>query len=215
MQRTAIPDRRLAPAIAALCILLLMTGFAYAQTTQGNSENTIQGVFPCALEKSLDSKKAKDGDPVVCQTSKGMRDQSGRLIPSGTKIMGHVTQAQARSKGDSQSSLAMVFDKIELSKGNDIPIKGTLQAVGPAFSGGPDTGPAYPPGMRGGSAVATQQATLGKEGGTHAAAAGPLSGDSKGAVGVKGLEMDDNSVLTSPGKEVKLDGGMQMVVRAE
>jgi len=32
---------------------------------------------------------------------------------------------------------------------------------------------------------------------------------------VKGLDMDDKSVLTSTGKEVKLDAGTQMVVHAE
>lgn len=181
---------------------------------QDNAATVMQGAFPCSLEKSLDSKKAKEGDPVVCQTSKGLHFQSGQFIPSGTKILGHVTQAQARSKGDSQSSLAIAFDKVELSKGNDVPIKGTLQAVGPASSGGPDTGPATQPGLHGG-AIATQGQTLGKEGGTHAGAAGPLSGDSKGAVGVKGLDMDDKSVLTSTGKEVKLDAGTQMVVHAE
>jgi len=215
MQSTATADRRLAPAIASLCILLLMTGFAYAQTSPANSENTIQGTFPCALQKGLDSKKAKDGDPVVCQTDKAFHDQTGRFLPSGTKIMGHVTQAQARSKGDSQSALAMVFDKIELSKGNDIPIKGTLQAVGPGSSGGIDSGPSVEPGLHGGAAVSNAQSSIdmGKERGAQGG--GPLSSDSKGAVGVKGLEMDSNSVLTSSGKEVKLDGGMQMVVRAE
>jgi hypothetical protein len=43
------------------------------------------------------------------------------LIPSGTKVIGHVTQAQARSKGDPQSSLAIVFDKFEVAKDEDIP----------------------------------------------------------------------------------------------
>ncbi len=205
--------RHFTPLILGLCIVLTASLANVQAWGQDSSANTIQGAFPCALEKAVDSKKVKDGDPVVCQTSKALRDQSGRFIPSGTKIMGHVTQAQARSKGDSQSSLAMTFDKIELSKGNDIPIKGSLQAVGPALTGGPDTGPATEPGLRSGAALNTQ--TIGKEGGTHATAAGPLSSDSKGVLGVKNLEMGDNSVLTSPGKEVKLDGGTQMVIRAE
>jgi hypothetical protein len=203
------------PLILGLCLVLTASLSPVQAWGQDSSANTVQGTFPCALEKSLDSKKAKDGDPVVCQTSKAFHDSSGRFMPSGTKIMGHVTQAQARSKGDAQSSLALVFDKIELSKGNDVPIKGVLQAVGPGFTGGPDTGPATEPGLHGGAALATQGQTMGKEGGTHASAAGPLSGDSKGAVGVKGLDMGDNSVLTSTGKEVKLDAGTQMVVRAE
>ena len=42
-----------------------------------------------------------------------------------------------------------------------------------------------------------------------------LNSQSKGAVGVKNLEMGDNGVLTSPGKEVKLEANTQMMIRAE
>lgn len=206
--------RHLTPLILGLCFMLT-TGLAQVQAWgQDNSATTIKGAFPCSLVKSIDSKKAKEGDPVVCQTASPLRDQYGKLIPSGTKMLGHVTQAKARSKGDSESSLAITFDKIELSKGNEIPMKGTLQAIGPGLSGGPDTGPATEPGLHGGASVQTQSTTLGKEGGTHAAASGPLNSDSKGS-NVKGVDLGDNSVLTSSGKELKLDNGTQMVVRAE
>jgi len=57
-------------------------------------------------------------------------------------VVGHVTAAKARSKGDSEASLGIVFDKIELSGGKDMPIKGMVQAVGPnpSAGSGPDTG---------------------------------------------------------------------------
>src|SRR5271165_361332 len=112
MQRTAIL-RRLLAATGVVFGSLLTASIACAQTSPATSDSTGQltsqykGTFPCALEKSLDSKKAKAGDAVVCQTAKAFRDQSGGLIPSGTKISGHVTQAQARSKGDANSTLAL------------------------------------------------------------------------------------------------------------
>jgi hypothetical protein len=192
--------------------ILLASASTCALMAQDNSANTIKGVFPCALKKGIDSKKAKDGDPVVCETTKALRDQNGQLIPSGTGILGHVTQAQARSKGDSQSSLAVAFDKIELSKGNDMPIKGTLQAVGPSTNGGIDSGPAVQPGLHGGAAVSNAQTTLNKGG--QISGGGPLNSDSKGS-GLKNVELGDDSVLTSSGKELKLDNGTQMVVRAD
>jgi hypothetical protein len=34
-------------------------------------------------------------------------------------------------------------------------------------------------------------------------------------LGVKNLQMDANGVLTSPAKEVKLDSGMQLMIKAE
>src|SRR5208283_825227 len=102
---------------------------AYAQADsqgQANAPSAITGTIPALLSKPLDSKKAKEGDPVICQTAGTFHDQTGRLISNGTKVIGHVTQAQARSKGDAQSSLAIVFDKVQLG-GQEIPIKGTLQ----------------------------------------------------------------------------------------
>jgi hypothetical protein len=50
---------------------------------------------------------------------------------------------------------------------------------------------------------------------------GPASGTpilrptSQGVLGVKNLQMDANGVLTSPAKEVKLDSGMQLMIKAE
>lgn len=107
-------------------------------------DSAIRGAFPTALVKSLDSKKLKDGDTVVCQTTAVLHARSGIIIPSGAKVIGRVTQAKARSKGDSDSSLAMVFDKIQMPNGTEIPLKGVLQAVAPGLGGnsGPDTGAA-------------------------------------------------------------------------
>ena len=104
-----------------------------AQAAPSNPDNQIKGSFPVRLEKSIDSKKLKEGDTVVCQTVTAVHSRSGLMIPSGAKVIGHVTQAQARSKGDSDSTLAITFDKIEYAKGEEIPMKGTLQAVGPSF----------------------------------------------------------------------------------
>jgi hypothetical protein len=42
-----------------------------------------------------------------------------------------------------------------------------------------------------------------------------LNSTSQGVVGVKDLGMDSAGVLTSPGKEVKLDSGDQILIHAE
>ncbi len=200
-----------------------MTAQAPSATTSGE----VRGSFPTTLVKSIDTKKLKEGDVVVCQTSAALHSRSGMLIPSGSKVIGHVTKAQARSKGDSDSSLGIVFDKIQVSKDKEIPIKGVLQAVGPNLgSNGPETGSLSGNGQliagRGGS---TEQAP-----GTDAAVAGPgagrhpiggagsktiLNNESQGVLGVKNLEMGKDSVLTSPNKELKLDTGTQMMINAQ
>jgi hypothetical protein len=194
-----------------------------AQAAPSNPDNQIKGSFPVKLEKSIDSKKLKEGDTVVCQTVTAVHSRSGLMIPSGAKVIGHVTQAQARSKGDSDSTLAITFDKIEYAKGEEIPMKGTLQAVGPSLGGQALDTSASPPQL----STASHGATGGSSGGSSPPPtssmqiSGPSSGTpilrptSQGVLGVKNLQMDTNGVLTSPAKEVKLDSGMQLMIKAE
>ncbi len=188
----------------------------------------MRGAFPTALVKSLDSKKLKAGDLVVCQTTAVLHFGSGMIIPAGAKVMGRVTLAKSRSKGDAESSLAMTFDQIQMPNGKDFSMKGVLQAIGPGlgFNTGPDTGAAGAgtlPNGRGADLSTMPPPSAG-------AVAGPNSGihplnntgsrpilnaQSVGVLGLRNLQMDKDSVITSSGKEVKLDSGAQMLIRAE
>lgn len=207
---------------------------ASAQPAPNKPDNVIKGSFPVQLEKTLNSSKLKEGDTIVYKTVTAIHSRSGLMIPSGAKIIGHVTRAQARLKGDAESMLAIEFDKIEYGKGEEIPMKGTLQAVGPTLGEPhPDTGAGphelavashggvasgtnlnvdLPPPAHGGSnppSTGSMQ-TSGPSSGTPI-----LRPDSQGVLGVKNLQMSSNGALTSAGKEVKLDSGMQVMIRAE
>src|SRR5262245_32635266 len=59
------------------------------------------------LYKSLDSKKARVGDAVIARTTEAIKEDGKVVLPKGTKLTGHVTRASARSKGDSDSTLAV------------------------------------------------------------------------------------------------------------
>jgi len=130
-------------------------------------------------------------------------------------VVGHVTQATARSKGDLTASLGIAFDKILVAGGKDIPIKGTLQAVGPnpSESSGPQTGAAGGNNLNAGNgSTAAADTGLGPQG--QPGSGKMLDPHSTGVVGIKNLQLD-SSVLTSTGKEVKLDSGSQMVIKIE
>jgi len=56
-------------------------------------------VIPVQLTKTIDAKKAKPGDEVVAKVTMDLKANSGEVIvPKDTKVVGHVTEAQARSK---------------------------------------------------------------------------------------------------------------------
>lgn len=217
----------------SLAVLLLSLSSAMAQSAGQQAPNAppsdtesaatssagmIRGSFPIMLPKGIDSKKLKDGDTVICQTAAPLSTSVG-IIPSGSKVVGHVTQAKARSKGDPESTLGLAFDKIEYKKGKEAPMKATLQAVGPSVgdSSGPSTGAAGP-GHLGGRGDTSFGTTAPPTPSNMVPGPKPipiLTPTSEGVLGIKNLEMNKDGVLTSPNKEVKLDSGMQLLIRAE
>ena len=77
-------------------------------------------VLGAELSKGIDAKKAKVGQEVVAKAVADLRDTNGNLvIPRGAKLVGHVTQAQAASKEQAQSSLGIIFDKVEAKHGKE------------------------------------------------------------------------------------------------
>jgi hypothetical protein len=190
-----------------------------AQGPEATTGATIHGVIPVTLVKPLDSKKLKEGDEVTGKTLVALHASSGVDIPLGSPVIGHVTQSKARSKGDSEASLGIAFDKIQLPGGKDMPIKGVLQAVGPnpSAGSGPDTGsgPMGANSLNSGNGSTAPMATgMGPQAAQQPGGGKMLNPHSTGVVGIKNLQLE-NSVLSSSGKEVKLDSGSQMMVKIE
>jgi hypothetical protein len=126
-------------------------------------------VINAELTSSLDSKKVKPGDAVNARTATDLKSTDGRIIlPKGTKIIGHVTQASARNAGQPDSSLGLVFDKAILKSGQEIPLNAGVQAVG------------APPS----SAFDNNQAPAGEPaGGSHSAPGNAGQATSRGGMG--------------------------------
>ena len=116
---------------------------AAAQTKQANAALANGSTFNAALNAPVDSKKCKPGDPVIAHTTEAKKSDDGKTVmPKGTKLVGHVTQASARGNGAADSSLGIVFDKAILKNGQEIPLNAGIQALasgqGAANAAGPD-----------------------------------------------------------------------------
>jgi hypothetical protein len=197
------------------------------------------------LNSSVDSKKAKPGEQVVAHTIEPVKSTDGRtILPQGTKLIGHVTEASARSNGQGESVLAIQFDKAILKDKQEVPLKNvTIQAVAApsreASAYGPDTDrtvtqgtpnnvPSNNPSMSG-SRGARPDATPapstnpypsanpdGTSGGSNAA--GPLPANTRGVYGVEGVRLSskgEETVLTSTNKNVHLDGGTRLLLTVQ
>jgi hypothetical protein len=224
---------------------------------------------PAVLDKSIDSRKCKQGDQVVAKTTSDVMSNGKVIIPRNSKLIGHVTEASATANGQSDSKLGIVFDKAMLRNGETVPMQARIQALAaPAVSaassmsddsmaaapmGGGSTATSGRAGGGGlgstvggvtntvgstagavgstagnvaGSAGSTVDSTtgatvgaVGRTAGGTASATGALSGNSTGVIGLKNLQLNSDasnatngSVITSPGKNVKLDSGSRLVL---
>jgi hypothetical protein len=195
---------------------------AGAATNQANGSPKIApgSVIPAQLTKGVDAKKAKTGDEVVAKVTQDMKTASGEvLVPKDTKILGHVTEAQPRSKEQKESQVGIVFDHAVMKNGSEIQLPMSIQAIigqqnNANAAGGSDqtSGGEYSsPGGRSGGSMAgsgsgrnlpmggtTQQPTpTPSTGGSNApgdtqtkeGGLPPISGQTQGVVGISNLKL--------------------------
>src|SRR5215472_15075388 len=105
---------------------------ATTQNGQANAGLSSGTAFNAELSSAVDSKKCKPGDAVNAKTTDAVKSEGKTVIPKGSKLVGHVTQASARTKGEAESSLGIVFDKAILKNGEEIPLNVAIQALASA-----------------------------------------------------------------------------------
>ncbi len=87
------------------------------------------------LTKSIDAKKAKQGDEVTAKLTQDVKSSGQVVLHKGTKLVGHVTEAQAKSKESGESKLGIAFDKAVLKGGEEMAFTGVIQALAPPVQG--------------------------------------------------------------------------------
>ena len=166
------------------------------------------------LNSSLDSKKAKSGDPVTAKATEAVKSSDGRtILPKGAKLVGKVTEVKSRSKGDSESMIGIQFDKAMLKDGQTVGLTNVaIQAIAPpassasSFSSGPPTSggasgapsgtASSNPSMSGSQGARTSPSTGSQtpypDSGNDAAGgnmSGPLPPNARGVYGIQGMKL--------------------------
>lgn len=173
------------------------------------------------LNSSIDSKKAKPGQQITAHIVEAVKSTDGRtILPNGTKLIGHVTKASARSNGQGESTLAIQFDKAMLKGGQEVALNNVvIQAVAaPAretanyggYDAQPTTAPGSPsnnPSMSGSrgarpEGTPTAQPYPGSNSGgsnpkgtgsSEANDSGPLPANARGVYGLDGVRLSASS----------------------
>jgi len=197
-------------------------------------------VIPVQLTKSIDAKKVKTGDEVIAKVTQDMKTASGEvLVPKDTKIVGHVTEAQARTKEQKESQLGIAFDHAVLKNG-DVQVPMSIQAIvgqqnnnpnapggeseGPAASpSAPSAGGSAKPGMAGAAPAPSPSRSESSSAPSDAGAAKnstpPINGQTQGVIGIPnmtlapGANATQGSVVTSDKNNVKLESGTMLLLK--
>ncbi len=195
-------------------------------------------VLPAQLTKSVDAKKAKVGDEVVARITQDLRGNAGVVVlAKDTKIFGHVTQVQARSRDQKESQLAILFDHAVLKSGETIQMPMSIQAIiaPPSPADSSPSNPVRPPGgtppavggRTGAMGGATPPAAITPPSAVGAPpdASGPtpaqpkITGTTQGVVGIENLKLAAapdakmGSVVSSEKNNVKLEEGVLLLLR--
>jgi hypothetical protein len=116
--------------------LLALSSGAYAlqaaQTAGGQGGLDDGSILYAELSKTVDAKKAKAGDPVSAVLLADVLSHGKIVARRDAKLVGHVTEAQPHSKDTPESRLGIVFDKVILKDGQEIPFVSVLMALSPA-----------------------------------------------------------------------------------
>jgi hypothetical protein len=242
---------------------------ASAQVGQNQIALSEGSTINANFANSLDAGKNKPGDRVEAKTTQDVKQAGKVVIPKGTRLVGHVTQAQAHTKSQSQSQLGVVFDYAEMRDGQHLALgnmaiqalavsqssaqssafaaednaAADLSSVGTVSAPVPHGGGLAGGGLVGGTLQSTSNTVGNVAGGvSHAGAgagstlntathsegaigglnsAGTLTSNSQGVFGLQGMSMDtaasnatQGSMIVSAGRNVHLDSGTQMLLRA-
>ena len=134
------------------------------------------------LSNSLDAKKNKPGDRVEARTTQDVKQDGKVVLKKGSRLVGHVTQAQARAKGQTQSQLGIMFDHAVLKDGQEVPFNASIQALASAESAAAASG-ADDSFVSGGGMGAAQGSA--RSGGSLAGGVASTAGATAGAAGAR------------------------------
>jgi len=232
--------------IAAILLAMALAQSPTSSQTASSAAKASLGPFGGGgvvgeLVKSLDAKKAKAADQIEARVTMDVLSHGVIVIPRGTKIIGHVADARARTKEVPESMVEIVFDRIVLKNGLEVPVKATVQAVGapmqtlvPGKDAADDVnlpqpseslpapGPnemrktlttTYPGSRRPANAGGSEAQTDSGGPDSTLASLGPTS---QGVVGMKGVALSNTahgSTISSTSGNLHLSSGTQLVLR--
>ena len=229
-------NRVLQVIISGLIVLLIASN----QPASANNQPAVTTIFAIVV-KRVDTRSASLNQELTLRTISDVVVDGVVVIPSGSRVVGHIVELATKGKGSEQSIIAIVIDKAILENGKEITLQGIIAAVAAPPDSSLSSDPTY--GMMhsnepkmvgtGPSAAAARPGELspsGKVESTATLGAARINGEmrkglllnaeSQGAIGFSELTLSWRltappavTVFSSNRKEIKLDAGTQVLLR--
>ena len=137
------------------------------------------------LLTTIDARKCHPGQRVEARTTKDVKEGKRVVLRHGTRLIGHVTEAQAHTKAHAESAVGIVFDEAVIKRGQTVPFHASIQALAAAQSMA-NAGFGDDDMMAGGGAGAMGGGAVGGGGGLVGGAAGAVGSTAGMAGGAAG-----------------------------
>lgn len=229
------------PISLGLAIFLIASVATQAQrytTSDGSDQPAVSTIFAVVV-KRIETKTAGLDQELTLRTINDVEVDGIVVIPSGSRVVGHIVELATKGKESEQSILAIVIDKAILENGREITLQGIIAAVAAPQDGSLPSDPTYGmmhsnepkmvgtgpstarPGELSPSSKVESTATLNSARINGEMRKGLLlNAESQGAIGFSGLSLSWRltappavTVFSSNRKEIKLDAGTQVLLR--
>jgi hypothetical protein len=117
-------------------VVFVANQVAFAQTQAAPTAQASSPEIHAVLEKIVHPKKVKVGDEVVARITEPTKLKDGTELPKGTHIVGKVTEVKMKADKEGPSKLGLLFDKVQLKDGKEMPVTMALVSVAPRWEQG-------------------------------------------------------------------------------
>jgi hypothetical protein len=80
------------------------------------------------LQNTIDARQAKVGDQVTLKTTQAIKAGGRTVIAKGSRLVGHVTEVVQKSKGNGESRIGILFERLEQGS-LQTPIAATITSI--------------------------------------------------------------------------------------
>jgi len=80
------------------------------------------------LQNAVDVRRAKVGDQVILKTTQTVKSGGRTVVSKGSRLVGHVTEVAQTTKGNGESRVGILFDRLE-NGALQMPIAATITSI--------------------------------------------------------------------------------------